>query len=76
MIVNPYDPSSIANAIKQAMTLPKAERIERHRVMWEEISRRNVYWWTDTFLDRLNKNATARQNREKSIKDLELALKG
>ena len=76
LIVNPYDPSSIADAIRQAMTLPKAERMERHRVMWEEISRRNVYWWTDTFLDRLNKNATARQNREKSIKDLELALKG
>jgi trehalose 6-phosphate synthase len=76
LTINPFDPSSIAEAIRIAMAMPLNERMERHQAMWSEISRRNVYWWTETFLNRLNTNAASRQNQQKSIAHLATALRG
>lgn len=76
LTINPFDPSSIAAAIHKAVAMPLSERIDRHEAMWNEISRRDVYWWTETFLDRLDKNAAERQNRDQSIAELESMLRG
>ena len=75
LIINPYDPTSIAEAIRTAVSMTLEERIERHQAMWTEILKRNVYWWTETFLDRLNRNAASRLSRDRSLADLETALR-
>ena len=75
LIINPYDPTSIAEAIRTAVSMSLEERIERHQAMWTEILKRNVYWWTETFLDRLNRNAASRLSRDRSLADLETALR-
>lgn len=75
LLVNPYDPSSVADAIRTAVVMSRQERVTRHAAMWSEISRRDVYWWTETFLDRLNQHATARRDHERSFAVLESGLR-
>ncbi len=74
LIINPYDPSSVAGALREAINMPLEERVARHHRMWNEISRRDVYWWTETFLEQLHRNARDRRDREASLRDLERAL--
>lgn len=76
LTVNPFDPSSIAGAIRKAVAMPLTERIERHQAMWDEISLHDVYWWTETFLNRLDENASSRRKRSRSIADMETMLRG
>lgn len=51
--VNPYDASSIAEAIELAISMPLRERIDRYNKMMKVMGASNIDWWTRTFLDNL-----------------------
>ena len=43
--VNPYDPDSIAAALGQALSMPLAERRERHDSMFRTLARNDIRHW-------------------------------
>lgn len=53
LIVNPHDPQDIADAIKKALDMPLAERVERHRALYSHLKKNDLSRWSNTFLDRL-----------------------
>jgi trehalose 6-phosphate synthase len=59
LLVNPYDPDSVAAAIGQALAMPLAERRERHDSLFRIISRNDVRHWTDRFLATLERKPKA-----------------
>ena len=50
LLVNPYDPESVAGAIAQALAMPLGERRARHRALLSAISDYNVDRWQRDFL--------------------------
>jgi trehalose 6-phosphate synthase len=55
LLVNPYDPGSVAAAIGQALAMPLAERQARHKAMFEVLARQDIQWWADRFLAALQR---------------------
>ncbi|GMU02914.1 bifunctional alpha,alpha-trehalose-phosphate synthase (UDP-forming)/trehalose-phosphatase [Corallococcus caeni] len=53
LLVNPYDVEGMADAIEQALEMPKAERQDRMRCLRAGVRTRDVHWWVASFLDRL-----------------------
>ena len=51
--VNPYDTRGIAQAIQFALTMPLAERRERHHALLEILRRNDIHAWHRRFLERL-----------------------
>ncbi len=43
--INPYSIEEFATAIKQAIEMPKEERVKRHANMFQEITQNNIYKW-------------------------------
>jgi trehalose 6-phosphate synthase len=64
LIVNPYDPDSIAAAIGEAVHMPMEERRPRHARLWEGLVARDGDWWTQTYLKSLAAMAADRQSLE------------
>jgi trehalose 6-phosphate synthase len=58
LIVNPYDPDSVAIAIGQALSMPLAERRERHETMYRVLSHNDIQFWADRFLSALQREPT------------------
>ena len=50
LLVNPYDPGSVAAAIGQALAMPLAERRERHDSLFRILSHNNSQRWADRFV--------------------------
>ena len=50
LLVNPYDPDSVAVAIGQALSMPLAERRERHKAIFEMLSHNDIQTWAARFL--------------------------
>jgi len=50
LLVNPYDIEAVADAIRQAFHMDKAEREARMRRMRRSIREYDVFWWVDSFL--------------------------
>jgi trehalose 6-phosphate synthase len=50
LLVNPYDPHSMGAELHRALLLPKAEQMQRMRVMRDQIRIRNVYRWAGKML--------------------------
>jgi len=67
IIVNPYDPDAIADAIHTALRLPLKERQHRHARLMKGIRRLDCHWWADSMLAGLSAveeaNAPAPQAR-------------
>ncbi len=59
LLVNPYDPDSVAAAIGQALSMPLAERRERHELMFRVLSHNDIQHWADRFLTALERAPTA-----------------
>ena len=59
LLVNPYDPDSVAAAIGQALSMPLAERRERHELMFRVLSGNDIQHWADRFLSALERAPTA-----------------
>ena len=53
LIVNPYDVPGTAAAIDQALTMPKAQRRERHAALMEAIRTNDITAWRNRFLGAL-----------------------
>jgi trehalose 6-phosphate synthase len=58
LMVNPYDPDSVAVAIGQALSMPLAERRERHDTMYRVLSHNDIQFWADRFLSALQREPT------------------
>jgi trehalose 6-phosphate synthase len=50
IIVNPYDTCELAHAMQAALSMPLAERRERHGAMLEELRRNDIHAWCRRFL--------------------------
>jgi trehalose 6-phosphate synthase len=50
LLVNPYDPESVAGAIAQALTMPLGERRERHQALLAAVLAYDVDRWQREFL--------------------------
>ncbi|HEX2446765.1 MAG TPA: alpha,alpha-trehalose-phosphate synthase (UDP-forming) [Methyloceanibacter sp.] len=59
LLVNPYDPESVASAIARALYMPLVERRERHNAILETLSRNPISAWSKRFLNSLEPSALA-----------------
>src|SRR5690606_25874849 len=50
LIVNPFDPDEVANALRQAISMDKLERQERHRALRDKVFESDVFEWQRQFL--------------------------
>lgn len=50
IVVNPNDIDEIANGIKQALEMPKVEKIRVNTTMSNRLKRYNVKYWADAFM--------------------------
>ncbi|HUE47168.1 MAG TPA: trehalose-6-phosphate synthase, partial [Aestuariivirgaceae bacterium] len=53
LIINPYDCQAMGNAVHDALTMPREERIERWQKMMDRITRESLTWWRESFIDAL-----------------------
>ena len=53
LLVNPYDPESVASAIARALEMPLEERRERHQATFRALSRNPVAVWSKKFIQSL-----------------------
>lgn len=58
VLVNPYSAEEISDALEQALTMPKKERIRRWRALMENVTQEDVMWWRRTFTAALDAFAT------------------
>lgn len=54
LVVNPNNEEEVAQAIKDALTMPEDEQIERNRIMQKRLQRYNVVRWGTDFMDALS----------------------
>jgi trehalose 6-phosphate synthase len=53
LLVNPYDPDSVAAAIARAIAMPLAERKTRHAALYATLLANDISKWGDRFLSNL-----------------------
>ena len=53
LLVNPYDPDSVAIAIGRALSMPLEERRNRHKALFEVLLKNDIRHWAGHFLDEL-----------------------
>ena len=53
LIVNPFDPDAIADAMHSALTMPLAERRERHVALKEKVFRTTAHAYCQRFIEAL-----------------------
>jgi trehalose 6-phosphate synthase len=53
LLVNPYDPDSVAAAIAEAIAMPQAERKTRHAALYAALLANDISKWGDRFLSSL-----------------------
>ena len=59
LLVNPYDPDSVAAAIGQALSMSLPERRERHAAMFQALSNNDIQHWVHSFLSELERKPSA-----------------
>ena len=57
LLVNPYDPETVATSIAHALSMPLEERRTRHAALFRVISENDIHWWGEHFLTALTKDA-------------------
>jgi trehalose 6-phosphate synthase len=55
LMVNPYDPDSVAAALGQALSMPLTERRERYASLFDTLSRNDIRHWAHSFLTTLER---------------------
>ncbi len=50
LLVNPHDVVGIAEALHEALEMPRDDRRVRMRSMRQAVRRHDVFWWVDSFL--------------------------
>jgi trehalose 6-phosphate synthase len=59
LLVNPYDPDSVAVAIGRALAMPMVERRERYDAMFKVLLHNDIDSWADRFLNALQSEPAA-----------------
>src|SRR5580704_96270 len=59
LLVNPYDPDSVAVAIGRALSMPLGERRDRHKAIFEVLARNDIQIWAARFLGALEREPAA-----------------
>jgi trehalose 6-phosphate synthase len=57
LLVNPYDPETVATSIGHALSMPLEERLSRHKALLRVISENDIRSWGELFLSTLTKEA-------------------
>ena len=57
LLVNPYDPETVATSISHALSMPLEERRSRHQALFQVISDNDLNSWGEHFLAVLTKDA-------------------
>ncbi|MFL6797654.1 MAG: alpha,alpha-trehalose-phosphate synthase (UDP-forming) [Xanthobacteraceae bacterium] len=57
LLVNPYDPESVATSIAHALSMPLVERSKRHQELLHVISESDLKSWGELFLATLTRSA-------------------
>jgi trehalose 6-phosphate synthase len=55
LIVNPFDPEGMADALQRALTMPLEERKERHNALLRTLQRNDITYWRQSFVDALTR---------------------
>ncbi|MEE2915843.1 MAG: trehalose-6-phosphate synthase, partial [Pseudomonadota bacterium] len=55
LLVNPYSAEEMADAICQALRMPRDERVRRWEKLMAGVQERDVTWWADRFLAALRR---------------------
>lgn len=50
LLVNPYAPEEVADALHKALTMPLEERKRRHAILLEGVAKEDVHWWRERFV--------------------------
>lgn len=53
LIVNPHDTEQMAGAMLTALVMSHSERCKRHAALLETLHRKDVHWWSESFLSAL-----------------------
>jgi trehalose 6-phosphate synthase len=67
LLVNPYDPDSVAVALGRALSMPLKERRERHQALFRVISSNDIESWANRFLGALERPPTRRTDLEQLV---------
>ncbi len=59
LLVNPYDPPTVAANITRALAMPADERARRGEPMHARVMEYDAAWWAKTFIDDLSATGTA-----------------
>jgi trehalose 6-phosphate synthase len=59
LLVNPYDPETVATSISHALSMPLDERRSRHQALFQVISDNDLNSWGEHFLAALTKEGTS-----------------
>lgn len=59
LTINPYNIEQMADAIFQALTMEKEERLSRHAALLDRITRHDIHAWSTSFLSALDKAASS-----------------
>jgi len=54
LIVNPYNPEEVADALRRALTMPREERLERWQALYECVQEEDVTAWRDAYVRALS----------------------
>ena len=57
LLVNPYDPEGVGSAINRALSMPLAERRERHAHNFRVLAQNDLAQWAERFLSTLEQGA-------------------
>jgi trehalose 6-phosphate synthase len=52
LLVNPHNAAATARALHRALRMPEAERGRRMKSLRDEVRRRDIFWWAESFLAR------------------------
>jgi trehalose 6-phosphate synthase len=55
LLVNPYDPEGVGQAINRALSMPLAERRQRHEANFKTLVANDLSHWAERFLATLEK---------------------
>ncbi len=50
LLVNPYSPEEVAEALQQALKMPLSERKRRFETLLDGVRTENVHWWREKFV--------------------------
>jgi trehalose 6-phosphate synthase len=58
LLVNPYDPESVALALDRALSMPLEERRARHGELYKVLAANDIRFWGERFISALTHAAT------------------